>query len=109
MDELKESVQAVSFAQKDPLVEYKLKGYDLFQDMFMEVNQLVTGYLSKGTLVFSDGTTLEQAREQRALETTRTQTSRSEDDQRRREAAESTSAPREKSITNSSRPQNWAQ
>ncbi|WP_421797485.1 preprotein translocase subunit SecA [Haliscomenobacter sp.] len=96
MDELKESVQAVSFAQKDPLVEYKLKGYDLFQDMFMEVNQLVTGYLSKGTLVFSDGTTLEQAREQRALETTRTQTSRSEDDQRRREAAESVSAPREK-------------
>ncbi|MDX2069323.1 MAG: preprotein translocase subunit SecA [Haliscomenobacter sp.] len=96
MDELKESVQAVSFAQKDPLVEYKLKGYDLFQDMFMEVNQLVTGYLSKGTLVFSDGTTLEQAREQRAMETTRTQTSRSEDDQRRREAAESVSTPREK-------------
>ncbi|WP_373553681.1 preprotein translocase subunit SecA [Haliscomenobacter sp.] len=96
MDELKESVQAVSFAQKDPLVEYKLKGYDLFQDMFMEVNQLVTGYLSKGTLVFSDGTTLEQAREQRALETTRTQTSRSDDEPRRREAAESASAPREK-------------
>jgi preprotein translocase subunit SecA len=97
MDELKESVQAVSFAQKDPLVEYKLKGYDLFQDMFMEVNQLVTGYLSKGTLVFSDGTTLEQAREQRALETTRTQTSRSDEEPRRRgEVAESASAPREK-------------
>lgn len=96
MDELKESVQAVSFAQKDPLVQYKLKGYDLFQDMFMEVNQLVTSYLSKGTLVFSDGTTLEQAREQRALETTRTQTSRSEDEQRQRAAAESVSASREK-------------
>jgi len=96
MDELKDSVQGVSFAQKDPLVEYKLKGYDLFQDMFMEVNQLVTGYLSKGTLVFSDGTTLEQAREQRAMETTRTQTSRSDNEPRRREAAESVSAPREK-------------
>lgn len=96
MDELKESVQAVSFAQKDPLVQYKLKGYDLFQDMFMEVNQLVTSYLSKGTLIFSDGTTLEQAREQRALETTRTQTSRSEDEQRQRAAAESAGASREK-------------
>ena len=97
MDELKESVQAVSFAQKDPLVEYKLKGYDLFQDMFMEVNQLVTSYLSKGTLVFSDGTTLEQAREQRALEVSRTQTNRAEnEDPRRRVAAESTNAPREK-------------
>lgn len=96
MDELKESVQAVSFAQKDPLVQYKLKGYDLFQDMFMEVNQLVTSYLSKGTLIFSDGTTLEQAREQRALETMRTQTSRSEDEQRQRVAAESASASREK-------------
>jgi preprotein translocase subunit SecA len=96
MDELKESVQAVTFAQKDPLVEYKLKGYDLFQDMFMEVNQLTTSYLSKGTLVFSDGTTLEQAREMRAMETTRTQASRSGEDQRRRAAAEAVSAPREK-------------
>lgn len=97
MDELKESVQAMSFAQKDPLVEYKIKGYNLFQDMFMEVNQVITSYLSKGTLVFSDGTTLEQAREQRALETSRsTQASRSEEDQRRRAAAESVSAPKEK-------------
>lgn len=97
MDELKDSVQAVTFAQKDPLVEYKIKGYDLFQDMFMEVNQLVTSYLSKGTLVFSDGTTLEQAREQRAQEVSRTQTNRNEkEDPRRRAMAEASSAPKEK-------------
>ena len=97
MDELKDSVQAVTFAQKDPLVEYKIKGYDLFQDMFMEVNQLVTSYLSKGTLVFSDGTTLEQAREQRAQEVSRTQTNRNEkEDPRRRATAEASNAPKEK-------------
>ncbi len=65
MDELKESVQAASFEQKDPLVIYKMEAYNLFEQLIFLINEEVTSYLSKGTLVFADGTTLEQAREQR--------------------------------------------
>jgi preprotein translocase subunit SecA len=65
MDELKESVQAASFEQKDPLVIYKMEAYNLFEQFIIASNEEVTSYLSKGTLVFSDGTTLEQAREMR--------------------------------------------
>ena len=65
MDELKESVQAASFEQKDPLVIYKMEAYNLFEQLIFEINEQVTSYLSRGTLIFADGRTLEQAREQR--------------------------------------------
>ncbi len=93
MDELKESVQSASFAQKDPLVVYKLEAYNLFETLIMDINLEVTSYLSRGTLVFSDGTTLEQAREQRSnYSKTQTNRSREQEDNSRRRAAESAGA-----------------
>ena len=65
MDELKESSQAASFEQKDPLVVYKMEAYNLFEQFILQTNEEVTSYLSKGTLIFSDGRTLEQVHEQR--------------------------------------------
>ncbi|MEN0003934.1 MAG: preprotein translocase subunit SecA [Bacteroidota bacterium] len=65
MDELKESVQAASFEQKDPLVVYKMEAFNLFENLIYEVNSETTAYLFKGTLAFPDGRTIEQAREQR--------------------------------------------
>ena len=65
MDELKESVQAASFEQKDPLVVYKMEAYNLFEQLIYEINESVTSYLSKGTLMLSDGRSLEEARTQR--------------------------------------------
>ncbi len=85
MDELKDSVQAASFEQKDPLVIYKMEAYELFEQLVMSINEEVTSYLSKGTLIFSDGSTLEQAKEQRT-DMSKTQTNRSEEDMRRRAA-----------------------
>jgi preprotein translocase subunit SecA len=45
MDELKDSVQAASFEQKDPLVIYKMEAYELFEQLIMSVNEEVTSYL----------------------------------------------------------------
>jgi preprotein translocase subunit SecA len=85
MDELKDSVQAASFEQKDPLVIYKMEAYELFEQLIMSINEEVTSYLSKGTIRFSDGSTLEQAKEQRT-DMSKTQTNRSEEAARRRAA-----------------------
>jgi preprotein translocase subunit SecA len=65
MDELKDSSQAASFEQKDPLVVYKMEAFNLFEDLIFGVNEDVTSYLSKGTLVFRDGRSLEEAKEQK--------------------------------------------
>lgn len=64
MDELKESVQAASFEQKDPLVVYKMEAYNLFEQLVMEVNQEVTAYLSKCNIaVQAEERQIRQARE----------------------------------------------
>ncbi|MBR9921428.1 MAG: preprotein translocase subunit SecA [Bacteroidetes bacterium] len=76
MDELKESVQAASFEQKDPLVVYKVEAYNLFENYIYTVNEEVTAYLSKGTVVFRDGRNVEEAREQKT-DLSKVQTNRS--------------------------------
>lgn len=96
MDELKESVQAASFEQKDPLVIYKMEAYNLFEQLVFNINEEVTAYLSKGSLVFPDGTTLEQAREQKT-DLSRVKTNRTDDPAKR--AAESVSRGRSKPQT----------
>ena len=78
MDELKESVQAASFEQKDPLVVYKMEAYDLFEQLIYRINEQVTSYLAKGGLVAQDGRSLEEAREQKT-DLSRVQTNRKED------------------------------
>jgi preprotein translocase subunit SecA len=66
MDELKESSQAASFEQKDPLVVYKMEAYNLFEKLVYEINYDTTAYLSKGTLLLpSQGDELKQAKEQK--------------------------------------------
>jgi preprotein translocase subunit SecA len=90
MDELKESVQAASFEQKDPLVVYKMEAYNLFEQLVFEINEQVTSYLSRGTLIFSDGRTLEQAREQRT-DLSKVKTNRSAEERAQRAAAEGVS------------------
>ena len=90
MDELKESVQAASFEQKDPLVVYKMEAYNLFEQLVFEINEQVTSYLSRGTLIMSDGRTLEQAREQRT-DLSKVKTNRSAEERAQRAAAEGVS------------------
>lgn len=39
MDQLKEAVGLRSYAQRDPLVEYKREGFEMFQMMYISINQ----------------------------------------------------------------------
>ena len=101
MDELKESVQAASFEQKDPLVVYKMEAYNLFEQFILETNEDVTAYLSRGTVVFRDGQTVEQVHEQRT-DMSRVSTNKNEADptaRAARAAAEGVSRKRSKPQT----------
>ncbi len=51
MDELKTSVQAASFEQKDPLVVYKMEAYQLFENFIYLINEEVTSFLSAGRIM----------------------------------------------------------
>ena len=65
MDELKDSSQAASFEQKDPLVVYKMEAFNLFEQLIYRINEQVTSYLVKGSVVLQDGTKIEEARTQK--------------------------------------------
>lgn len=97
MDELKESSQAASFEQKDPLVVYKMEAYKLFEELMYDLNSKVTAYLAHGTLKFSDGTSLAEAKAQRQMDMSRMSTNKSAADTQQRvasrAAAEAVSAP----------------
>ena len=99
MDELKDSVQAASFEQKDPLVVYKMEAYNLFENLMHEINLTTTSYLGLGTIVFQDGRTLQEAQEQRS-DLSRVRTSRTESTgAAARAAAESVSKqPRQQTV-----------
>ncbi len=81
MDELKESVQAASFEQKDPLVIYKVEAYNLFEQLVYDMNESVTSYLSKGALP-EISAPVQQARERR-VDTSKVRTNRSAEEMAR--------------------------
>lgn len=96
MDELKESVQAASFEQKDPLVVYKMEAFNLFEELIFIINQSVTAYLAKGSL--QDNRSVQQAREQKT-DTSKMRTHRTGEEQAARAAAEGVSRNRAKPTT----------
>ncbi|MBT8219458.1 MAG: preprotein translocase subunit SecA [Bacteroidia bacterium] len=98
MDELKDSVQAASFEQKDPLVVYKMEAYSLFEQLIYDINFEVISYLSKGTVVFENGQSIEEARVQRT-DMSKVRTNRSEEEKRARAAAASAGRGRPKPET----------
>ncbi|MDD2530680.1 MAG: SEC-C metal-binding domain-containing protein, partial [Bacteroidales bacterium] len=48
--DLKQSVQAASYEQKDPLLIYKLESFGLFEKMINEINKDITSFLCRATL-----------------------------------------------------------
>lgn len=96
MDELKESVQAASFEQKDPLVVYKMEAFNLFEELIFTINQSVTAYLAKGSL--QDNRGVQQAREQKT-DTSKMRTHRTGEEEAARAAAEGVSQNRSKPST----------
>ncbi len=104
MDELKESVQAASFEQKDPLVIYKMEAYKLFETLVHKMNKEITSYLSKGRLAVNTNQEVREAKPQKT-DLSRTQTNRSAEEERMRRAAEQAGrerAPQIQTVRNSS-------
>ena len=50
MDFLKQSAQNAQYEQKDPLLIYKLEGYDLFKVMLDKLNKDIISFLMKAQL-----------------------------------------------------------
>jgi len=63
MDELKESVQAASFEQKDPLVIYKMEAFNLFETLVNSINEQVTSLLANGKVVVPAEQNVQEAKE----------------------------------------------
>ncbi len=85
MDELKDSVQAASFEQKDPLVIYKMEAYKLFEQLVLRMNQHITSYLSKGKLMIEVNQEVREAQQQKS-DLSKTRTNRTEEERARRAA-----------------------
>jgi len=88
MDELKDSTQAASFEQKDPLVVYKMEAYKSFEELVYKVNYDVMSYLMGGKLLLQNP---EEVREAKTNKTDlrKTRTNKDADAMARRRAAAS--------------------
>lgn len=97
MDELKESVQAASFEQKDPLVIYKMEAYSLFEQLVHKVNLDVCSYLTRGRLLVETGNN-NNIQEAKAPRTnfSGTRVSRDENEEKARAAAAAASPAAQK-------------
>lgn len=54
MDDLKQSVYHAQYEQKDPLLIYKLEGYDLFMNMMNGLNKEIISFLVKAEIPLQD-------------------------------------------------------
>ncbi len=72
MDELKQSVQLAVHEQKDPLLIYKFESFELFKTMIDEVNKDVISFLFKGELPTEDTSAIQEARQTRRKDQTKT-------------------------------------
>jgi len=68
LDDLKQSVQAASYEQKDPLLIYKFESHQLFMSMVDKVNRDVVSSLLKGFIPLKDSSEIQQASGPRRLD-----------------------------------------
>jgi len=54
MDNLQEGIHLRSWGQRDPLVEYKIEGYAMFQDMIQTIKSEVLHYLFRLSFTYAD-------------------------------------------------------
>jgi len=88
MDELKESVQAAAFEQKDPLVIYKMEAYNLFEELIYKINREVSSWILGGKIMIEAPQDVREARVEKT-DLSRLRTSRSPEEEAARKAAES--------------------
>ncbi|MCG8410598.1 MAG: preprotein translocase subunit SecA [Bacteroidales bacterium] len=76
LDDLKQSVQAASYEQKDPLLIYKFESFELFKTMITKVNKDVVATLVKGHIPLQDPDEVREAEQRRKTDYSKLKTSR---------------------------------
>ena len=66
MDDLKQSVQAAVYEQKDPLLIYKFESFELFKRFVAKVNEETVSFLTKATIPVQQSDQVDEARQQRS-------------------------------------------
>ena len=56
MDDLKEGINFRAYGQKDPLVEYKMDGFTLFENMLYSITSDVVSFIFKFTIATQEDT-----------------------------------------------------
>ncbi|MDA3952889.1 MAG: preprotein translocase subunit SecA [Bacteroidales bacterium] len=76
LDDLKQSVQAATYEQKDPLLIYKFESFELFKVIIDKVNRDVVATLVKGHIPIQDPDKVREAQQSRRTDYSNLQTSR---------------------------------
>lgn len=76
LDDLKQSVQAASYEQKDPLLIYKFESFELFKTAIDKVNRDVVATLVKGHIPTQDPDKVREAQQQKRTDYSNLETSR---------------------------------
>jgi preprotein translocase subunit SecA len=78
LDDLKQSVQAATYEQKDPLLIYKFESFELFKVMIGKVNRDVISSLMKGHIPVRNSDEVHQAQSRRKLDMSKYNTTRTD-------------------------------
>jgi preprotein translocase subunit SecA len=78
MDDLKQSVQAATYEQKDPLLIYKFESFNLFKAMLVTVNKNVVSTLMKGHIPIQSPDQVREAEARKKLDLSRYKTQKSD-------------------------------
>jgi preprotein translocase subunit SecA len=78
MDDLKQSVQAAVFEQKDPLLIYKFEAFELFNQMLSETNKEILSFLCKCHIHVENESDVRQARAPQRTDMSRMKTQKDE-------------------------------
>ncbi len=76
LDDLKQSVQAASYEQKDPLLIYKFESFELFRTMIGNINKNVVSTLVKGHIPLKSPDQVKEAQDKKKTDYSKYKTSR---------------------------------
>jgi preprotein translocase subunit SecA len=78
MDDLKQSVQAAVYEQKDPLLIYKFEAFELFKRFVAKLNEDTIGFLMKAVIPVRDPSEVREAQHRRQQQQQRLKESKEE-------------------------------
>ncbi len=78
MDDLRQSVQAATYEQKDPLLIYKFESFELFKTMINRINRDVIATLMKGHIPITDPNQVREAERRRKLDMSKYKTTKTD-------------------------------